>query len=209
VLNPSGDLLGDGAPGHAVHDGKLGAAWLRASTGEIVIVTASATGPTSVDTAVVSPALGTPTVLSADGGWLAVWQSADGTVSALPWTSDATGEPAPLLDGLLLGAIVVGGDGIIISHDRATNDLVVVRIPLGRALPIPVPINGLRVPLDSTLDLPSVCMSSDGDRGTLAWESGKGLASALAIDGAGFTGPLTVRSPSGASCTSMLRATSR
>jgi hypothetical protein len=228
TINPNGDSLGDGYPGHASLDGRLLAAWVRPTTNTLVVLRASA--PTSFEATEVGleGAVGTPLVSTLGDAWLVTLQvqSPEPHVVGLVATESGVPELQNVVPGQLVGVYLVGDSIHVVARQAAEQSLLVATLSRGD-IPNPIPIPVTRVPLTyfpnpipvpipidrTTADLASPtwmpCVEERGDDVLVAWQAGRGVIGRITLDAYGVNGAGEFfRGPSG-SCQAVLNAASR
>jgi hypothetical protein len=210
LLNPSGDLTGDGYPSHSSTRGRLLAAWLRPATSQLAIARADASGAPRVALYPVPPSVGVPTVAALDAGWLISWSSDDLTVVFTAFYTDSGGL-SPIGEGqsgALLDSYRTSSAVYVVSLDRSTQVLVIgeFAVTFPHPIPAPIPSRLTRVALDST-QMPSVapCAREEDSGLMLAWEAGRGQVASIRLSDGDVEGPTVQRGPSG-SCAALLNA---
>jgi hypothetical protein len=175
VLNPDGDVEGDGAPAVSRSDAGWLVAWSSPSHGALQL--ARATDGWQPTIMVPAPdAVGTPVVVAVDGGWIVATRRAGGGVSIAGCTDGSGGRVSELIDlsdGRLLGGRRSNGDAqfVIIGHDGCL-EIFCVRMIVPDPLPIDVyrhvvclPPPDQRAPAPGPRDPTCPRFPSDGDRG--------------------------------------------
>jgi hypothetical protein len=147
VLNPTGDLRGDGFPGRATVGPRACVAWVSPSDEALRF----ALGGGDVWWGggwLVSPApVGVPVVTGVPGGWMLAWADAGGTATQA-WVAsiaaDGTPGTAPMsiADGALVGVATTGETQhvITIDQDGSLVDTLVTAQLIIEPTPLPVPI---------------------------------------------------------------------
>ena len=146
VVNPGGDLLGDGYPGWAAQGERLVASWVRPASDSLVLFTAGPRDPAPVSVFSVAQAIGSPIVLAIGDRWLVAWQEA----GSAPSTALAEFDPetkhlsdAARVNGLLTDAVVLGTTVDLLTQD-GHGGLTIMAFTPGPFPdgPAPIPVNG-------------------------------------------------------------------
>lgn len=131
VLNPLGDTLGDGTPGHCGRDeeGDLLAAWNRPLIGRILLAIGEHEWR-GLPALPAPNAIGVPHVEAFGNGWALLWQAVDGGPVLQAAGAAAVGEvgvPETLLEGFLVDAFFANDEVqviVIMTPDRRWIDAV-------------------------------------------------------------------------------------
>lgn len=137
LLNPTGDLTGDGAPAWAAWASGLDVAWVRGGADVVVVSTADRRGWIARQELAAENALGTPIVASWRRGLLIAWRSLNptgGEEVRLSWiTRDERGglieRDRLRFDGLLVGTLQQDDTLHVLLLDGGALKDVVLRIP--------------------------------------------------------------------------------
>ena len=196
LLNPTGDLLGDGFPGNGTDGLRLTAAWLRPLTSEVVIVSAEPAGQISPELRALTPvSVGTPRVVAVEGGALIFWQGIQpGTVLGLAASRTSTSDVGSVQEGILLDAATVGGKPYVISWDEASRTIVVgeyVALLPPHPIPIPQALHISRIQVAQLVAAPTVERVADGL--VVAWSEGPGRCATLRVTTSALEGPISRR----------------
>jgi hypothetical protein len=123
VLNPTGDLLGDGMPGTWTRGAEARVAWFRPLTSEIVVAEWTGDAWRDVARLEAAAALGAPRVGELDGAVLVVWmeRAADGTTAVQAGVVASDGRvqhAAEWPHAVLLGMTSVEGVAVVGVAER-------------------------------------------------------------------------------------------
>ena len=139
VLNPGGDILGDGFPSWSSSGPRVLASWVRADGS---VVAAVGQGAWSVPIVIeASSATGSPVVASLAGGWAVAWQ-VDGDPGVRLASATAAGGLGATFDvssGWLVGVGQVGASSVTVATVSVTGDLAITTVVFG-STPAPEPI---------------------------------------------------------------------
>ena len=142
TLNPSGDVIGDGAPAHAWHGERVLVAWTSPATSSLRLARSNGAGWESLPPIASPGAFGTPRVVVHEQGWLVAWQRDPDSPST--WLAgvplEGTGWSGRVNDGFLAG--LVGADLsfhlVTLSLDGRLESTSVVVHYLTPAYPLPI-----------------------------------------------------------------------
>jgi hypothetical protein len=113
VINPLGDVWGDGFPGHAAKADQIMVAWARAADGSVQLARVGRSLVVEELSPVPGGAVGTPAVAACDEAWLVAWQGGGPAANSVLCSSvGASGtmptEPLLVGDGSLVDALATG-----------------------------------------------------------------------------------------------------
>lgn len=152
VLNPTGDLHGDGLPGDSARLDVLLAAWTRPGEEQVLLSAGRDGGWDWLRHVETESPVGTPSVDAAGGGWIVTWQRGGALPAVLVVSVTLDGRlsvPEQVADGWLVGtAPTADGRGIYVLSMTPDGEPTVTRVVWSvPSVPSPVEI-GWRVPLD-------------------------------------------------------------
>jgi hypothetical protein len=157
VLNPEGDVRGDGFPAHARSGSAMLAAWMRPSTGAIVVAQFEGTTPNLTEVAC-PQGVGVPIPIAIPGGWALLWQilGPDTHVAGVTIQEGVVSDVVRMADGYLIEAMGTPEGAIFVSADPTLRLLVISLTPVN---PLPVPRVRMQIPYE-----PSAQQGSDGEQ---------------------------------------------
>lgn len=200
ALNPTGELQGDGYPGQSTANGRGIAAWVRSSTGQVVLQDLE---HAEIQRAISAPlASGIPVIVPvAESTWLVAWTSGN-AIHLVLGSLDAGFSTPVVIAGSLLGIVERSSDVVVVSRVAATGSLDLTSVTWRfHPTPVPIPVPLLRVPIPGTASLP--CLETTGDGSALvAWSTGPREMLWIAVGPDAIDGPLATRSSNG-SCQSL------
>ena len=144
ILNPSGDLLGDGMPGWDTRGSRVLSAWIRPGSSALHRSLGTSPGWDGLPATPSPGAQGQPVVDVLDGGWGITWQSVNLSASSVlitGTTPEGVGV-APLLvsGGVLVGTTPAGNLIHVITMDNGTGQLWCTTVSFSFIPTQPIPI---------------------------------------------------------------------